>query len=223
MTAPEFAHTTSFKMDTEHPVNTSTEVRVYEGLSGLVDEPALYDRLVDAYCSAFGRPPWNEEHSAETVGSKLVRQLTIPGTQPIIVTMQRGEQFGFAWGCDGEPEAIIPAAVKNDFPELTDAQKEGMTQGVLGEVRNRMPVGGVFWGCELGTDPPGGSFFLRLVREEARRAGSNTLFGMTTEGTSFLDLMRARGGYQEIQNPLLPEGHHYFLQDLSKFVQRKEL
>ena len=223
MTAPEFVHTTSLKMGSEQSIGLLTKVGVYDGLAGLLDEPGVYDRLVGAYCSAFGRPPWNEEHSAETVGSKLVRQLTIPGTQPIIVTMQKGEQFGFAWGCDGEPETIIPAAVRNDFPNLAGEQQEEMIDGVLKEVRTTMPAGKVFWGCELGTDPPGGSFFLRLVREEARRAGSDTLFGMTTEGTSFLDLMRARGGYQEIQNPLLPEGHHYFLQDLGKFVQRKEL
>jgi len=223
MTAPEIALTTSLKMGSEDFSGLTTKVGVYEGLPGLLEEPNTYDRLVDAYRSAFGRAPWNEEHTSETVGAKIVRQLTIPGTEPIIVTMQRGEQFGFAWGCNGEPEEIIPAAVRNDFPDLTDEQKEEMTQGVLGEVRSRMPKGDIFWGCELGTDPPGGSFFLRLVREEARRAGSDTLFGMTTEGTSFLELMRARGGYQEIQNPLLPDGHHYFLQDLGKFVQRKEV
>lgn len=224
MTLPEFSHPFSPKMDREYPPpEESATVRVYDSLAGLTGESIVYERLLEAYCSAFRRPPWNEtQNTRDTVASKMIAQLTIPDTKPVIVTVRRGQQFGFAWGCDGLPETIVPSAVNNDFSGFDNGQKEEITQNVLGEIRGKMPRGEIFWGCELGTDPPGGSFFRRLVREEAGQASSDMLFGLTVEGTSFLKLMKSSGGYQEINSDLLPEEHHYFLQDLDLLVRRRK-
>ena len=220
MTLPESAIQRNVEMGQDRLSQGVSAIRVFDSLSALTSDPALYGKLVGAYCSAFGREPWNENNTYDTVAEKMVRQLTIPDTNPMIVTVEKEEQFGFAWGCNGKPEIIIPAAVNNDFPNMSENVRGELSGGVLGEVKKRLPSGEIFWGCELGTDPPGGLFFLKLVREEARRAHSDTLFGLTMEGTSFLELMRARGGYQEVGNALLPDSHYYFLQDLNRFVQR---
>ncbi len=194
---------------------------VYGGYHELLQDQNVLTALSEAYVNAFRREPWNESYTFNDVASKLERQLTIPGTRPLIVALENGERFGFAWGCDGPMDVIIPKAVENDFPDMPDDTKESVISSLLGQGALFTEDRQVFWGCELGVNPPGGNLFLRLVREEARRANSQTLFGMTKEGTSFLSLMRSRGGLSEVRDGALPEGCRYFFQDLGKLVKRE--
>jgi hypothetical protein len=183
---------------------------------------AIYSRILEAYCFAFGDYPWNEKYTPQDVAAKMEAQLTIPDTKPIIVTLQKGEQFGFAWGLDGKPEKIVPLAVDNDFPDFDDSLREKVTNNVLSKIKKRLPQGEILWGCELGAMPSGGSLFLHLVRTEARLSDSSLLFGITKEGTKFLELMRWRGGIQEMHDKNIPEDQVYFTQDLERLVNRKK-
>ena len=122
-----------------------SRLNIFGKYDDFVANEKMLDGLSSAYIRSFNREPWNELYTPDQVKGKLERQLTIPGTNPIIVTLENAGRFGFAWGCDGPADVIIPEAVENDFPDLSLGMKEQVGALLVKKASQVTPDGQIFW------------------------------------------------------------------------------